>query len=268
MLVHHPMCAAMQVAGAAARALSKLGAAALPHVHRIVTCATDMVHCLRGMNGGLWPFADALIELLPHITSAQRLQEVVTQLEEGKRPDVLLCVLAHAGEAALPFKFKIVDILSDSLISVASLADENGPPPSFPNIADSVFNGLDALQRVHSAEVQAMQSELEVRMDVKATELERVKAELEAMMETMKAELEARMDEQMSAALLEAATTHTSVAAAAPRPSSPLPSPPNPAPSALSVLSKHIKTHWPLMALLALLGSGISVRCCLKRYCR
>ena len=63
---------ATQVAGAAARALSKLGAAALPHVHRIVTCAADSVH----RTGGMRPFANALIELLPHITRAQRLQEV------------------------------------------------------------------------------------------------------------------------------------------------------------------------------------------------
>ena len=63
---------ATQVAEAAARALSKLGAAALPHVHRIVTCAADSVH----RTGGMRPFANALIELLPHIRRAQRLQEV------------------------------------------------------------------------------------------------------------------------------------------------------------------------------------------------
>ena len=94
---------ATQVAGAAARALGKLGAAALPHVHRILTCATDDLgssrYCSGGRNDGMCSFADALIELLPHLTSAQRLQEVVTQLEEGNRPDVLPLGLAAAPYA-------------------------------------------------------------------------------------------------------------------------------------------------------------------------
>ena len=183
---------ATQVAEAAARALGKLGAAALPHVHRIVTCATDTVyHCngspifLHGRDGGLRSFADALIELLPHLTSdyaSQRLQEVVTQLEEGKRPDVVLCVLAHAGEAALSFKSQIMNILSSYLMD--SFTAYHGDQPGWLDSHNDdrrtpMKNVLAALPRqfIRSAEVQAM-----------------MKRGLEVTMENMKAKLEDRME--------------------------------------------------------------------------
>ena len=208
----HPMrVMAMQVAQAAVRTLGKLGAAALPHVHRILMCATDKVYrdkmtfsvYLHGRGGGLWSYAGALIDLLPYLTSStQRLQEVVTHLEEGyDRPDILLCVLAHAGEAALPYKLKTLNILSSYLKSLTetyyygNVYYGNRRPgllsDMFDNSRKSIKNMLAALPRqfIHSAEVQEMMQR------GLGTRLEGIKAKLRAKTGRMKAELGARMEE-------------------------------------------------------------------------
>ena len=204
---------AMQVAQAAVRALGKLGAAALPHVHRILTCATNKVYrdkitfsiYLLARSQSLGPYADALIELLPHLTSSQRLQEMVTHLEKGDRPDILLRVLAHAGEAALPYKLKTMNILSEYLNSLTpdtydGNAHDGDRRPGFFDMhihRKYMKRILASLPRqfIHSAEVQEiMQRGLEAR-------LEGMKAELKEKTKSMKAELQVKMAERMKTEL-------------------------------------------------------------------
>ena len=206
-----------QVSEAAVRALGKLGAAALPHVHRILTCATDKVYhetCNQMQDsifkyrwsGNLEPYAEALLKLLPHLKSGQRLREVVTQLEKigYYRPDLFFRMLEV--ESSRPYSNctrEVMKILSSYVGSVnccdygGSLTSRPADRPDFSVIyhisRKSIKTMLASLQVFHSKEDHAvMQRSLEVKM-------EGMKARLEARMKGKKSELEVRITDTVKA---------------------------------------------------------------------
>ena len=204
-----------QVAQAAVRALRKLGAAALPHVYRIMKCATDKMHHETCDNqdsiftwgrwsGNLELYAEALITLLPHLKSTQRLQDVVTHLEKigYYRPDLFFRVFSSPSYRYCTDSVRADMLLSSYVGSVdrSDYGSSTHPASDRPVFSDiyhisrkSIKTMLDSLHIFHSKEDQAvMQRSLEVKM-------EGMKARLEARMKGKKSELEVRMTDAIKA---------------------------------------------------------------------